>query len=175
MIAPPCLSWSVARNRTKVLRTKAEPLGLASPALPFSQHELGLLKAGNAEARGVARLVRFLHAQGVPWIIENPWSSNIWYSPAFEGLRRLEGTSLVAVDQCSCGTAWRKRTGLLCGHLSPVALESLERLSCSGRRVCQYSGQPHLELVGKRMTTRAAEFPARLSRALARALVTSCT
>ena len=75
-LAPPCLSWTVARNRTKVLRTKREPEGVKKPVTPLTDHEKHLIEKGIVEDREVAKLVKYMHRLLMPWVIENPYSSN---------------------------------------------------------------------------------------------------
>ena len=145
-----------------VLRTQSEPGGVKKPSRPFTARERELIDTGNMEATEVAKLIKFLHRHRVPWIVENPYSSNLWHSSPFKALRGLPNTFFTYIDQCSCGTPWRKRTGLLCGWLSNSAKSILETLQCHGRGVCDFSRQRHIELVGRRMTSRAAEFPSKL-------------
>ena len=52
MIAITCVSWSVARNRTNVIRNSAYPWGLPEPAnpdKPFSDKDRSRLADGNLQ------------------------------------------------------------------------------------------------------------------------------
>ena len=86
MFAPPCSSFSIARDRTMVIRTPQYPWGL--PNLP--PHEQLKVNVGNACFRSAFKLIRLLDRFGLPWILENPHSSKCWYLPP---LRKLLGSS----------------------------------------------------------------------------------
>lgn len=66
MLAPPCSSFSVARDRTKL-----------------SHQDWAKIELGNAFFRSRFSLIRLLDKFSVPWILENPHSSKCWYLPFF--------------------------------------------------------------------------------------------
>lgn len=77
MLAPPCSSFSPARDRTRVIRTRQHPWGLQG--LPA--HEVAKVKLGNQCFRSAVKIIRWLDEAGIPWILENPHSSKCWYLP----------------------------------------------------------------------------------------------
>ena len=81
MLATPCTSWSVARNRTNVIRTRDEPWGVSRPRKPFSEKDSRSLEMGNRTMRSTLRLLRLFTRLGIPWALENPFSSNMWHLP----------------------------------------------------------------------------------------------
>ncbi len=128
MIAITCISWSVARNRTNVIRTRLEPWALIAPQdplKPFSDKDVQRINAGNLQLRRLLPLLRLLVKYKIPFILENPGSSNIWWIPQLRALLRSRGVHLIEIDQCFFGRPWRKRTKLLCGFLDEQDLESL--------------------------------------------------
>ena len=82
MIAPPCLSFSIARDRAGVIRTQQFPWGL--PELSDKDQEKVAL--GNSCMRAALTLIHELDSQGLPWIVEHPHTSKAWFLPE---LRRL--------------------------------------------------------------------------------------
>ena len=51
MLATPCTSWSLARNRTNVIRSRRYPWGIRNPLKPLSDRDRASLKLGNATMR----------------------------------------------------------------------------------------------------------------------------
>ena len=82
MLAPPCSSFSVARDRTMVIRNKEYPWGI--PELP--QHEQQKIDIGNACIKSALKIISWLDDSGLPWIMENPHSSKIRRLPPVERL-----------------------------------------------------------------------------------------
>ena len=72
-----CTFFSLARDRTAVIRTRAEPWGL----IGVSARDAVRLQAGNATLRATLKLVNRLHKLGIPWILENPHTSKMRLSP----------------------------------------------------------------------------------------------
>ena len=102
----------------------------------------------------------------------------MWNTPELQAIINARNTCLIAVDQCSYGQPWRKRTRLLfgnCDEQDVLALQAAHR--CNGRKKCDYSGVPHVQLTGsdpqtgKPMTARAQTFPKRMNKDLARVLL----
>lgn len=71
MLAPPCSSFSQARNRTMVVRDRLHPWGLDD--LPL--HEREKVEVGNACFRATFKIIKWLDKHHIPWILENPSTS----------------------------------------------------------------------------------------------------
>ena len=170
MLAPICASWSAARHRTNVIRSYAHPWEQPESLRykPFSENDERALRIGNATMANAFRLARTVHRRGVPWILENPFTSICWQTEQAKALMATAGVHFVVVDFCAFGTAWRKRTGLLMGNVDEQDVESLRRYKCSGVGVCSYSGKRHVQLTGSDptgipWTKRAEPYPTRLA------------
>ena len=178
MIAIACASWSVARNRTNVIRTRSSPWGLSEsqdPSKPLSEKDQQRIAEGNLQLRRLLPFLRTLVKHRVPFIIENPASSNIFWVPQLRALLRYNGVHLIEVDQCFFGRPWRKRTKLLVGFLDEQDVDSLSRCRCHGHKTCEFTGRRHVQLTGSNtrgvsMTALAQEFPKKMSRKLCRCL-----
>ena len=179
MFATPCPSWSVARNRTLVIRSRSEPWGVKFPTRPLSPKDAESLRLGNATMRSTLRLIKLFTRLKIPWGLENPASSNMWYVPELRRYWESGIAHLATVDQCAWKRPWRKRTRVLLYWCDPCDVSALERNRCTGHRVCSYTGKPHVQLTGshpvdhKPMTLHAQEFPSGLSSTLARTLLNS--
>ena len=84
MIAPPCTTFSRARDRTAVLRDPEHPWGL--PAEKLSEVDRIKVIEGNRTMRVAIRLAKCAHRNGPPWIFENPDTSKCWYIGALKKL-----------------------------------------------------------------------------------------
>ncbi len=80
MFGTPCTSFSVARDRTSVIRSREYPYGV--PGLSIADAEK--VAVGNSTAFATVRIVGGLHTRKIPWCIENPHSSKLWYFPEIE-------------------------------------------------------------------------------------------
>ena len=173
MLATPCTSWSMARNRTNVIRNRLEPWGIRFPAKPLSERDKASLDMGNRTMRATLELIRCFEQEGVPWCLENPATSNMWHVPQLMALARKSHVQLIEVDQCSFGQPWRKRTTLLFSRCDAQDVQALaDKHKCCGRRVCDYSRKEHIQLTGsgpdgKPLTRQARTFPSGMCRALA--------
>ena len=98
MLAPPCSSFSIARDRTAVIRTKAEPWGL--PADRLSDKDKVKVEIGNKCFRAVRDLLKEFDTRKLPWILENPHSSKCWHLPFLKRLARHKHVQTVIVDFC---------------------------------------------------------------------------
>ena len=143
MLGPPCTSFSVARDRTAVIRTQQFPWGLQN----VSEKDREKLDIGNACMKAAIELISFFHKLGIPWILEHPASSKAWYLPELRSFLGRAYVYEVTCDFCQYGTAWRKRTRLLCGHCDGLDLVRISKM-CSGRGVCSRTRKPHLQLTG---------------------------
>eukprot|EP00438_Fugacium_kawagutii_P006663 Skav225702 [mRNA] locus=scaffold1817:290507:291919:+ [translate_table: standard] len=169
MLAPPCSSFSIARDRTAVIRTKQYPWGVPDHLL--SSADQVKVRVGNQCFRAAIKIISWLDKYGIPWILENPFTSKCWYLPPLQKLMQSSHVQVVQVDFCYYGTRWRKRTQLLCGNLDAQDVRRLRHL-CSGRGLCSFSGKQHFQLTGSNHQgipwTRVAQpYPAGLCRDLA--------
>ena len=169
MLAPPCSSFSIARDRTAVIRTKDHPWGV--PACQLSEKDQERIALGNKCFRSAIKIISWLDAYGIPWILENPATSKCWLLPPLQRLAASSHVCTVLTDFCQHGCAWRKRTKLLCGNLDAQDVARLSRL-CTGRGVCSKSLKQHFQLTGSNHLgvpwTRVAQpYPAGLCRDLA--------
>lgn len=169
MLAPPCSSFSVARDRTAVLRTKEFPWGLPKHMLsPLDQLQVD---AGNRCFRSAIRIIHWLDTQSIPWILENPATSKCWFLPPLQKLEHSPHVMPVITDFCQYDTCWRKRTKLLRGNLDCQDVDRLHRV-CTGRGLCSRTQKPHFQLTGSNhqgipWTTMAQSYPKGLCRDLA--------
>ena len=173
ILAPPCSSFSVARDRTLVVRDKSHPWGL--PGLP--SHEQAKVEVGNKCVTSALYVIRWLDEQKLPWILENPHSSKMWQLPPLVRLLSALHTEEIILDFCCVGTRWRKRTRFLCGNIDSLDLERL-RKQCDGTGICSRTRLPHVQLTGFHrtgmpMTLIAQPYPHALCHALAHALTAS--
>ena len=145
MLAPPCSSFSVARDRTCVIRTRQHPWGLPSHLLTTADKTR--VENGNKCFLAALKIISWLDQHHIPWILENPSSSKCWFLPPLQDLMAAPHCVTVLTDFCQFGTQWRKRTQLLCGNLDSQDVARLERL-CSGRGLCSRTGCKHFQLTG---------------------------
>ena len=168
MLAPPCSSFSPARDRTMVVRTRDYPWGL--PNLP--DHELQKVIVGNKCIKCALLIIKWLDSKKLPWVIENPHSSKIWFLPPLQRLQKARHTEVVVTDFCCYGTRWRKRTRLLCGNIDEADLMRLRRMCRGPPGICERTGLPHFHLTGSNRhgvpwTTVAQPYPVKLCHQLA--------
>ena len=174
MLAPPCSSFSVARDRTMVIRSKLFPWGL--PDLP--PHEQDKIRVGNCCIRSTLKIISWLDSWRLPWILENPYTSKVWYLPPLQQLMKSEHVHDIVCDFCMFGTPWRKRTRFLCGNIDPVDLGRIDKQCVGTHGCCSRTGRRHVQLTGSHkcgipMTRHAQPYPHRLCHGLAHALVSS--
>ena len=147
MIAMPCTSFSVARDRTAVIRSRDHPWGL--PNHQLSDRDAEKIRIGNLCLSVTLRILHACHKHHVPWILENPHSSKLWMIPQCQALVDDYKAQPSVVDFCAYGTRWRKRTTLLSGHIDPADLDRLASRSCQGRKgFCSFQQQCHFQLNG---------------------------
>ena len=143
MMGPPCTTFSIARNRTKVWRSVQHPLGVPG-LLP---HELQAVELGNQLMRVALRIVRACRRAQVPWLLENPMSSYMFKT---DEMRRVMDSSMCCecnADICQYGTAWRKSTKFI-GDIDFVDATAIS-LRCRGpRSICSRTHRSHLTLSG---------------------------
>ena len=137
MLAPPCSSFSVARDRAAVIRSRRFPWGL--PLRFLSAIDKEKVAIGNACARSAISIIQALDSQGLPWCLENPHSSKIWYLPELQRLSQASHVQVCVVDFCQYNIRWKKPTRLMFGNLN-LDLQDTERLQkrrCTGLKRAQ--------------------------------------
>ncbi len=164
MVSITCVSWSQARNRTNVIRTRLQPWGVTNPPKPFSERDVFRLAEGNLQLRRLLPLLRVCVRHHTPFCLENPASSNIWFVPDMLRLLAHPRVELVTIDQCAFGQPWRKRTKFMIVFCDTHDIDELRRYRCQGRGICSFSGKPHVQLTGsdasgRPLTARAQTFP----------------
>ena len=102
MLAPPCGSSSVARDRTAVMRTKSFPWGL--PPYLLSDTDCEKVAVGNRCFRAAIDLIRTFNRFNIPWILENPHSSKCWNIPFLQSVVEHAALETFVVDFCQYGT-----------------------------------------------------------------------
>ena len=79
MLAPPCSSFSIARNRTLPIRSTSEPWG--KQGILMSDNDTQKILEGNKLARFCLCLMKAAFKHNVPWILEHPTTSDLWHAP----------------------------------------------------------------------------------------------
>ena len=171
--ATPCTSFSLARNRTNNIRSKEHPWGNPWPRKPISSHDAESLDVGNKLMRMTIRLVHVCLRCNVPFCFENPAFCRTFDLPEWQALIRRDGVHEVVFDQCSCGTRWKKPTRLVFGCIDPTDLGLFDGTRCHGKKVCDFSHKPHIQLTGSSasgvpMTRLAQEYPKRMAMKIAK-------
>ena len=178
MIGAPCTSFTVARDRTCIIRTKAEPWGVSDQSR-FSANDAAALALGNKIMRALVKMMNAFVESRTPFVLENPRSSRMWHLPPVRRIAACSLSRFVWSDFCQFGTAWRKRTGFLCFNCSEALLDKLESYQCSGScGKCSRTGERHTLLTGSApggipMTLLAQPYPPRLAKLLANILTAS--
>ena len=172
MFAPPCSTFSTARDRTRVIRNRLHPWGFSD--LP--EYELEKIRLGNACFKATLKIIRWLDEERIPWILENPHSSKAWYLPEIQALLTSDHTQVIVTDFCQYGKPWRKRTRLLAGNVDMDDFKRCERICVGVKGCCSRTQKPHVHLTGSSskgipMTRVAQPYPSRLCHDLAHALL----
>ena len=174
MLAPPCTSFSIARDRTRVIRSREQPWGVDMTGA--SQNDQRALETGNRTMRATLKILRWLNQHKVPWLLENPHMSRMWWIPELRAAVQAAKGHYRLCDFCAYGTPWRKRTTIACGNLDEADTMAISRL-CNGKHgYCSYTRQKHYQLTGSDRHgtpwTRVAQpYPAQLARAFAKCLL----
>ena len=101
MFAPPCSSFSPARDRTSVIRTKQQPWGVDAHLL--NAIDTVKVSVGNKCFRATFDVIRSLDLHRTPWILENPHPSKCWYLPQLITLASKPHVQTIVTDSES----WR--------------------------------------------------------------------
>ena len=169
MFAPPCTTFSVARDRTKVIRPREYPWGLPAPMLTPSEQEK--VHEGNRCFEAAFELIHYLNQKRVPWILENPATSKCWYLKPIQDLLLLDSCFLITADFCMFGTPWRKRISFLCNNLDRQDVARLEQRCRGTSGFCSRTQRRHQQLSGTfrgvNLTKLAQPYPTKLCRHLA--------
>ena len=172
MLAPVCASFGRGCDRTKAIRTRAEPWGISANKLTAAERDSILL--GNRCFVSCFRIMRELDKFKIPYILENPAYSKAWWLPALQRHQSRPWVRFVQGDFCQFGSSWQKTTTFLCAHIPE---DDLRRLACTCQGppgICSRTLKPHVLLSGNwrgRPRAQWAEiYPNKLSTALAYAL-----
>lgn len=175
MLAPPCSSWSVARDRTAVIRTPQEPWGISGFV---SSKDADKINIGNLTLRSALRVARMCLRHSVPFILENPATSKMFYTPELQRIQHHASVTTVVADFCQYGAKWRKATNFLTGFIDPCDLARISKRCCARGGLCSASGRKHLQLTGtapggRPWTAVAQPYPVKLNHALVHCLLSS--
>ncbi len=174
MLAPPCDTFSPARDRTAVIRTKDCPWGL--PRHLVSDKDWEKLKRGNQTMRAAIGIAKHMLKRNLPWALENPHPSKCWSIPGLKTLSADTHVDVMVVDFCAYGTPWRKRTRILVGNVAEPDLGRLANKRCPATDgFCPFRNRKHFELTGSShdgtpWARIAQPYPAKLCRDLAHIL-----
>lgn len=146
MLAPPCTTFSIARDRTKVIRSRAYPWGLPGSLLTDVEREK--VEEGNRCFQAAFEIIDHLNKHRIPWILENPATSKCWFLDPMIELISSDNCILITLDFCQFRTKWRKRTTMLCGNLDHQDLERLNRRCRGSNGICSRTQQKHLQPTG---------------------------
>ena len=95
----------------------------------------------------IVQIAMLCFHKGIPFVIENPSTSQLWITPAMQKLFKVSGAVQHLTDFCQERLPWRKRTWLVASGL-PNFQEVCQL--CSGRRgICSCSGKHHVQLCGR--------------------------
>ncbi len=145
----PCTSFSQARNRTRVIRTRQYPRGVPD-RVDFSLNDLKTLELGNIFAKFVIRMIRIVHRRSMPWFLENPWSSRAWDLPEIREIMKWKFVDVRRrIDVRGYSGRWKEPTGLLSGHCDDSSLCSKLSRRCGGRHGnCSFQCRKRIILSG---------------------------
>lgn len=162
-LAPPCSSFSMARNRYPV-RSQLKPWGLDE----LSSTDRWKVRTGNRCLRTCLQIVKWSALFGIPVCLEIPQTSYMWSVPPLRKL--IQQACVLDIHQCYFGSRWRKATRLAFWNPTGEVRWSAQNISsyrCHGKHgFCSHSGKKHVILQGS-LTTRAASYPPRLARFIA--------
>ena len=156
--APVCSSMS--RAITPSWRSAAEPYGIVG----LTQAQQKKVSEGNEFAKFVAKVCAACLRRSIPFWVENPVASFLWWIPEVVSISRSPGVGFWTVDFCAFGTPWRKRTRFL----TTTCLAGQKTLcpGCLAHQILRGRSRQH-----KKSWTRVAEpYPNRLSLVVAMAL-----
>ena len=156
---PPCKTWSVARWNGGSRAVGAGPRAVRSSGHLWGLHDLDAserqqVALGNALLRNVILFLAAARVYGFAAVMEHPQlpsrmpqAPSSWKLPGLKLLARAGGTECVHLDQCCCGTPWKKPT-----RLFAVGIPALGHLVSGlpgGGRCCPALGHKRVSLTGK--------------------------
>ena len=185
--APPCSSFSCARNRTQPIRSKLFPRGF--PHIELSDKDKKRVLIGNKCLDSTISLIRSCNRWKIPFVLENPQSSYMWSDVALQKVLSESHANFVTITMCAFGKPWRKATTLAFGNVEDCDMFKFgfpTKVACKGRHgFCSFTEKKHIQLTfpakGKKsfngvhcMTRYAQEYPAELCYEIARVLTSRC-
>ena len=163
VFAPPMASFSVAKDRTTVIRNHAYPWGVPVSTMTPADQQRVLF--GNACAKSVLRLIRALDRYRLPWCVVHPLGSKLWLLPPFDSLADMPHVHSQVVDCCQLGAQCKRPVLVSFGNLDSQDLERLSPLRCRGSQgVCSRTQKRHKQWSS---TSTAPPYPAQLCHHLA--------
>ena len=156
---PPCETWSVARWNGGSRAKGSGPRAVRSSSLPWGLHDLDAgerqqVVLGNALMRTIILFLAAAQVNGFAAVMEHPqlpsWmpqAPSSWKLPELRLLARAGGTECVHLDQCCCGTPWKKPTRLFAVGINELG-QLISKLP-GGGRCCPALGHKHVTLSGK--------------------------
>ena len=98
----PCHSWSSWMY--------IQPWYSRSQRNPWGNGAHPTEKLGNRQVRATLEYAAAADEGNVPWMLENPWTSLMWWVPALKRRLRKKASYFAMVDWCQYGRTWKKRT-----------------------------------------------------------------
>ena len=80
----------------------------------LTHKELAKVQEGNALLAVTQTILSLCQQLGIPWALENPWTSRIWLTPLLSQWQSQY--SFIRIDFCAFHVPWRKSTGILFGN-----------------------------------------------------------
>lgn len=141
----PCTSFSQARKWDDVgpgpLRDYDNLFGF--PWL--SAGDRFKVEQGNQLLRFSIRILELCQQYSIPYALENPATSYIWYMPPMLKFRRKYDPGLVIFDFCQYGEDWKKPTAVVGNFWD---LHTLNKRCTGTFKCCSATHRPHVPLAG---------------------------
>lgn len=156
-MAPPCGTFSRAREigwGPRPLRSERHPAGLAD----LTQVERARVDSANKVAAACLRIARQCQRLGIPYTLENPGRSLLWWMPGYAKL--LRSSHNVLFDMCMHGGRRKKYTCLV---TNAAVFNQLSR-ECDGK----HDHLPWDSADGRFLTAEESQYPALLCNRIAR-------
>ena len=80
------------------------------------------VESGNACLEAAVKLVNVFHSAGLPWILENPHASKMWWHPRLEQLHSDSLVTVVVAVVSLSVVVFVVECGVVCGVWSPLLL-----------------------------------------------------
>jgi len=159
LAGPPCETWSVARWNGGARVTEGGPRAVRSREALWGLPDLVAkervqVALGNALMRTTILFLAAARVYGFAAVMEHPqcptWAPgapSAWLLPELRCLAAAGGTASIHLDQCCCGTPWKKPTRLFAVGI-PELETCVARLP-GGGRCCPALGHNHVSLSGR--------------------------